>query len=737
MLFRPIKQLSSTSRRTVLKGGAALAGALVIGVATGLGTRRAGAAAGASEFDPPTRPDAFIRIDADDTVTVLIKHLDMGQGIATGLTTIVAEELDAAWEQMRFAFAPADHRLYNNLSFGPMQGTGASTGIPNSWMQLRKAGAAARAMLIGAAAEEWGVAPGDVTIVNGRIRHAASERESGFGALAAAAAAREIPADPALKTRADFVHIGKHRPRLDGAAKARGEAVFSLDIRRPGQLTAMVAHPPRFGARLAGFDDTAARAVAGVVDVVAIPTGVAVVARDTWSAMKGREALQVRWDESRAETRSSDELRAEFHALGLEPGRRAAFRGDANAGMRNAVRMIEATYDFPYLAHAAMEPLNGVIERREDGGYAAWGGFQMQTLDQAVIARIMGVTVDRVTLNTLFAGGSFGRRGATTSDWIAEAAHILKATGERAPIHLVWTREDDMRAGYYRPMVHHRVLVGLGADNLPRSWVQRIVGKPIMAGSAFEAIDFTGIEHQTVEGADDPIYALDDFRLEVHNTREQVPVLWWRSVGHTHTAQVMETMMDELAAIAGADPVAYRLHFLRQSPRDAAVLRLAADRSGWGAEMSAGNGTRRGRGVAVHRSFGSHVAMVAEVAVEGENVKVERIVAAVDCGTVINPDNVRAQVEGAIGFALSSVLRNAVTLQEGRVVEDNFDTFQPTRFSEMPRVEVHLVESDAPPTGMGEPGVPPLAPAICNAVHAATGLRIRALPIDLSTARGA
>lgn len=737
MLFRPLTDISRPSRRSLLKGGAALTGALVIGVATGLGTRQAGAAVDATELDPPARPDAFIRIDADDTVTVLIKHLDMGQGIATGLTTIVAEELDADWEQMRFAFAPADHRLYNNLYFGPLQGTGGSTAVPNSWMQLRKAGAAARAMLIAAAAQEWGAPPGNIRITNGRIRHPASGRESGFGAFAAAAAAREIPTDPILKTRADFVHIGKHRPRLDGAAKARGETLYSLDIRRPGQLTAMVAHPPRFGARLAGFDDSAAREVPGVVDVVAIPTGVAVVARDTWSAMKGREALSVRWDESRAEKRSSDDLRAEFHALGLAPGRRAAFRGDADAAMRNSVRMVEAMYDFPYLAHAAMEPLNGVIERSEDGGYEAWGAFQMQTLDQSMIARIMGVTANRVKLNTLFAGGSFGRRASTNSDWIAEAAHILRATGERAPIHLVWTREDDMRAGFYRPMVHHRVLVGLGPDNLPRSWVQRIVGKPILAGSAFEALDFSGIEHQTVEGADDPIYALNDFRLEIHNTREQVPVLWWRSVGHTHTAQVTETMMDELAALVGADPVAYRLHFLGQSPRDATVLRLAADRAGWGAEMPAGNGIRRGRGVAVHRSFGSHVAMVAEVAVEDENVTVERIVAAVDCGIVINPDNVRAQVEGAIGFALSSVLRNAITLDEGRVVEGNFDSFEPTRFSEMPRVEVHLVESDAPPTGMGEPGVPPLAPAICNAIHAATGLRVRTLPIDLSDPRGA
>ncbi len=733
MLFRPNIR---PSRRSLLKGGAAVTGALVIGVTTGLGTRRAGAA-DAPDLDPPARPDAFIHIDADDSVTVLIKHLDMGQGIATGLSTIVAEELDAAWEQMHFDFAPADHRLYNNLYFGPMQGTGGSTAVPNSWIQLRKAGAAARAMLIGAAADEWGVPPGAISVANGRIRHEASDREAGFGAFAAKAAEREIPSDPVLKTRADFVHIGRHRSRLDSGEKARGETLYSLDIRRPGQLTAMVAHPPRFGARVASFDASAAREVPGVVDVVRIPTGVAVVARDTWSAMKGREALDVSWDDSRAEQRSSADLLEEFHALGLEPGRRAAFRGDADAAMRNSVRMVEAMYDFPYLAHAAMEPMNGVIERTKDGGYEAWGAFQMQTLDQAVIARIMGVTAGRVKLNTLFAGGSFGRRASTTADWIAEAAHILKATGERAPIHLVWSREDDMRAGYYRPMVHHRVLVGLGPDNLPRSWVQRIVGKPIMAGSAFEAIDFSGIEHQTVEGAEDPIYAFNDFRLEIHNTREQVPVLWWRSVGHTHTAQVTETMIDELAAIAGVDPVAYRLHWLYESPRDATVLQLAADRAGWGSEMPAQGGVRRGRGVAVHRSFGSHVAMVAEVAVEGEQLAVERIVAAVDCGIVINPDNVRAQVEGAIGFALSSVLRNAITLDEGRVVEGNFDSFEPTRLAEMPRVEVHLVESDSPPTGMGEPGVPPLAPAICNAIHNATGLRMRSLPIDLSRLRQA
>jgi isoquinoline 1-oxidoreductase subunit beta len=730
MLFKPTSP--SVSRRRFLQGGAALGGALVIGTFVHFGQGKAIASAPVRRLDPPAMPNAFVRIAADDSVTVIVKHLDKGQGITTGLATIVADELDADWSQMRFAFAPADAKLYNNLLWGPAQGTGGSTAIANSWIQLRKAGAAARAMLIEAAAQEWGVPAGEITVVRGEIRHAASNRTSRFGAFAEKAATLAVPQDPVLKTPDQWIYIGKHVPRIDTPEKITGRAVYSIDIRRPGMLTAMVARPPLFGARMRNFDDEAARAVPGVVDVVAIPTGVAVVARDTWAAMKGREALIVEWDDSRAEKRSSEELLAEYRETAKTRGITAARRGDAAGAMGRAAKIVEAQYDFPYLAHATMEPMNGTIERRADGGYEAWGAFQIPTIDQAVVASILGVTPERVTLNTVMAGGSFGRRATPQADWIGEAAEILKATGESAPIHLVWTREDDMQAGYYRPLVHHSLRVGLDDRGMPLAWEHRIVGKSILIGTPFEAMIIDGHDATSTEGASDPSYAIPNLRLEVHNAREQVPVLWWRSVGHTHTGQVMETMIDELAFEAGDDPVAYHLALLGDAPREAAVLRLAAEKAGWGEAMASG----KGRGVSVHKSFGSYVSMVAEVAVEGDVVRVERIVAAVDCGIPVNPDNIRAQIEGSVGFALSSVLRERVTLEGGVVQETNFDQYLPTRISEMPVVEVHIVASEAEPTGIGEPGVPTLAPAISNAVFAATGRRVRSLPIDLQALTG-
>ncbi len=723
MLFKP---LPSPSRRRFLQGGAAVGGALVIGTFAHFGRDKAAASPQSRRFDPPTAPNAFVRIAADDTVTVIVKHLDMGQGIATGLSTIVADELDADWPQVRFAFAPADAKLYNNLAWGPAQGTGQSTAIANSWIQLRKAGAAARAMLVAAAAAEWDVPAEEIVVARGMIRHEASGRASGFGAFAEKASALPVPQEPSLKSPGQWTLIGKHAPRIDTADKHAGRALYSGDIRRPGMLIAMVAHPPRFGARLRGFDDAATRAVPGVVDVVAIPTGVAVLARDTWSAMKGRDALDVTWDESRAETRSTEDLLAEYRAMAKTRGVTASRKGDAAGAMGRAAQVIEAEYDLPHLAHAAMEPLNVVIERRADGGYEAWGAFQLPTIDQASAAAILGVTPDRVALNTVFSGGSFGRRASPQADWFSEAAHILKASGERAPIRLVWTREDDMRAGHFRPLVHHRVRLGLDAQGLPLAWEQSIVGKSILIGTPFEALIINGVDASSVEGATEPPYAIPNLRVEAHNARDQVPVLWWRSVGHSHTAHVLETMIDEAAFAAGEDPVAYRLKLLAEAPREAAVLRVAAEQAGWGAAMPEGHG----RGVAVHRSFGSCVAMAAEVSFGAEGMRVRRIVAAVDCGVAVNPDNIRAQVEGSVGFALATVLREKVTLRDGIVQETNFDAYRPTRISEMPVVETHILASAEEPTGMGEPAVPPLAPAICNAIFAATGKRVRSLPVD-------
>ena len=682
------------SRRAFLTGAAA--GAVLLAFRLDLKGARAAEASDALSKDP-AQPNAFVRIAADDTVTVMIKHLDMGQGNTTGLATILADELDADWSQMRVAFAPADAKLYANLLMGPVQGTGGSTAIANSWFQLRKAGAAARAMLVAAAAEKWGVPAGEITVAKGVISHK-SGKQARFGEFAEAAAAKPVPQEPRLKTPAEWTLIGGRVPRIDSVAKTDGTAIYSLDIRRPGQVTALVAHPPRFGATVKSVDAEAAQGLPGVVGIVTIPTGVAVIARDTWSAMKARDALKITWDESAAETRSSDAILAEYRETAKTSGLVASQAGDADAGIKGAAKVLEAEFSFPYLAHAAMEPLNATIERAADGSYDVYAGCQIQTIEQAVVAATLGVTTDKVRLHTQWAGGSFGRRATPGADYFAEAAAIVKAWDGKAPVHLVWTREDDMAGGYYRPQVYHTVKAGLDAKGQITGWRHAMVGKSIMIGSPFEAtLVKNGIDSTTVEGASDTPY-------------------------------------DELAHAAGADPVAYRLSLLTRAPRLSGVLRLAAEKSGWSQKPSEKG---RGLGVAVHESFGSYVAMVADVTAADSGVRVNRIVAAVDVGVAVNPDVVRAQVEGAVGFALSAVLRNRITLKDGVVQERNFDSYQPTRISEMPRVEVHIVPSEVAPTGIGEPGVPVLAPAIANAVFAATGQRVRSLPLDLSGLRGA
>jgi isoquinoline 1-oxidoreductase beta subunit len=723
----------STSRRNFLRGAAAGAGALVVGTYIAWPKGKAAASTPATAQGGAPQPNAFIRIAPDNTVTVIVKHLDMGQGNTTGLATIVADELDADWAQIRTEFAPADAALYSNLLMGPVQGTGGSTAIANSWQQLRRAGAAAREMLIAAAAFEWKVPAREVAVEKGVLRHAGTGRSATFGEFAQSASTLPVPQEPRLKDPKDWTYIGKRVSRVDSVAKTTGRAVYSLDIRRPDQLTAVVAHAPRFGALVKDFDAMEARKVPGIVDVVQIPTGVAVLAKDTWSAMRGRDALKVSWDETAAERRSTGAIMEEYKSIARRPGHVAATRGDAAKAVDSAAKVLEAEFEFPYLAHASMEPLNGTVARNPDGTIEVWAGCQLQTVEQAVVAAIMGVRTNEVKLNTLWAGGSFGRRATPGADYLAEAATILKAIDGRAPVHLVWTREDDMRGGFYRPMVYHRVRAGLDAQGAVVGWEHVIVGKSILVGSPFEAMMVVnGVDATSVEGVSDTAYAIPNFRAEVHNAKEGTPVLWWRSVGHTHTAQAMEVFVDELAHAAGRDPVQYRLDLLKDAPRQAAVLRLAAEKAGWGEKLQQG----RGRGVSVHKSFGSHVAMVADVTVGDGGLKVDRIVAAVDCGIPVNPDVIAAQVEGAVGFALSSVLRNRITMEDGVVQEANFDTFEPTRMSEMPRVEVHIVPSTVDPTGIGEPGVPVLAPAIANAVFAATGKRLRSLPLDIASLRG-
>ena len=507
--------------------------------------------------------------------------------------------------------------------------------------------------------------------------------------------------------------------------------MFAGDIRRPGMLTAVVKRPEQFGAKPVSFDATEAKRIPGVVDVVQISRGVAVLGADTWAAIRGCDALKITWDSNAAEKRSTPEILAEYRELAGQPGLAAPGRGNATAGMAAATRMLEAEFTLPYLAHAPMEPLNCTLEVHSDGA-ELWSGCQLQSIDQFVAAQVLGLKPEQVKIHTLLGGGSFGRRGNPMADWVVEVSEIAKAIHGRAPVHLVWTRDDDIKGGFYRPAVLHRVKVGLAANGGIAAWQHRVVSQSIFMGTPFERMAVrNGIDSSTIEGVIDTSYDVPDFAVDVHNAKSPVPVLWWRSVGHSHTGFVMETVIDEIAHATGKDPVAFRLELLAKQPRDAAVVRLAAEKAGWSRPFP--NGKGRGRGFAYHQSFGTRVGMVAEVAMTPETIKVERIVAAVDCGVAINPDVVTAQIEGAIGFALSMVLRNQVTLREGMVEQRNFDDYEPTRMREMPEVDVHIVPSKEWPSGIGEPDVPALAPAIGNAIFAATGKRFRSLPLGLKT----
>lgn len=723
-------RIENESRRHFLQGAAGLTLAVYLPAAL---AETAAASASAAPGGAGFELNAFVMIGADNSVTVFAKHLEMGQGSYTGLATIVAEELDAAWSQVRVEGAPADAKRYNNLLWGAAQGTGGSTAIANSWEQLRKAGASARAMLVGAAAKQWNAPVEQITVADGLVMHATSGRKATFGQLAKAAGEQAVPAEVKLKEPKDFKLIGKRVGRKDSVAKTTGKAVFTCDIQLPGMLTALVAHPPCFGAKVKSFDAAKAKAVKGVIEIVPIPSGLAVLAKDTWSAKKGRDALAVAWDESAAFKMSSAQIMAKYKDLAKTPGLVARKQGDVDRAIAAAARKFEASFDFPYLAHAAMEPMNCVVRLNRDGSCEMWNGEQMHTLDQARVANVFGLAPEKVTIHSLYAGGGFGRRACKDSDYVLEAAQIVKAIGGRAPVKLIWLREDDMRAGYYRPMFHHVLQAALDDKGNPIGWKHRLVGQSIIAGSPFEsALVKDGIDGVSVEGAANLPYQIPNLMVELHSPADiGVPVLWWRSVGSTHTAFSTEVFIDELAAAAGRDAVDFRLALLAKHPRHAAVLTMAAGKGGWGAPLAAGKpGDRRGRGVAVHESFGSFVAEVAEVTVTPDGtVRVDRVIAAVDCGVAVNPDIIKAQVEGSVGFALSAMLHGEITLKDGVVEQSNFHDYRQLGIGEMPAVEVHIVASATNPTGIGEPAVPPLAPAVANAIAAATGKRLRSLPL--------
>jgi len=701
------------SRRTFLAGAG-----LVIGFSV---MPRAFSAVSGVEAGGGAIPamNAFVKVGTDDTVTILSKHIEFGQGPFTGLATLVAEELDADWSQMRAVHSPADDKVYANLAFG-LQGTGGSSSIANSYEQYRTAGATARAMLVAAAAQEWGVPAEQITVAKGRIRHEASGKESSFGALADKAATHTPPAEPKLKDPKDFVLIGQDMPKLDTLGKSNGTAVYTLDIAPDNVLVAMVAHPDHFGATVKSFDDSDARKIAGVVDVKQVPQGVAIYADNTFAALKARDALKVEWDLSKAERRSSSELEADFAGQLAQKGLEAANRGDVDRAFdQPGLVSLEAQIVFPFLAHAPMEPLDSVFVKGADGSLDVYSGAQFPGMDQAVAAQLTGIDPAKVKLHTQLAGGSFGRRAQFGSPYMQEAAAVFAATDGSRPVKHMWTREDDLRGGFYRPMYMHKMRATIDQSGMITAWDQAIVGQSIM-GKA-------DLDETSVEGASNLPYAIGNLRVVSHNVALAIPPLWWRSVGHTHTGFAVETFVDELLQKVGKDPIEGRLAMLTNEPRHADVLKKAAEIADWGSPVPEG----RERGVALVKSFGTYVAQIVEVS-HGESGKpiVHKVWCAVDCGIAINPNVIKAQMEGGVGYGLGAVLFDEITLGEGgKIKQSNFHDYRSLRISEMPHVEVAIIKSSEKPTGVGEPGTPPIGPAVANAWRRLTGTPVRRLPI--------
>lgn len=669
----------------------------------------------------------FISIDPDGAVTVVVNHSEMGQGVYTALPMLVAEELECDWNRIKIEAAPVDP-LYNHSQFGP-QLTGGSSSIASEWQRFRLAGAGAREMLIIAAARHWSVDKADCRAEKGEVIHADGQRLS-YGQLAKAAALLTQPHDLQPKDPAGFKIIGRATKRLDTPEKIDGSAVFGIDVEIPGMLVALVARPPIFGAKVVGFKADKALALAGVKKVVEVPTGVAVAADDFWSANKARKVLEIDWDEGSADPPSTDRMRKQYRELAQRSGMVARKAGDVQQALDQAAQEINAEYEVPYQAHAAMEPLNCLVDLRSDS-CEIWTGTQAQTWDRDAAARVAGLSPDRVKLHTTLLGGGFGRRGNPSSDFVTEAVQVAKAINQPGQpgqaVKVIWSREDDMQGGWYRPMWYDRISGGLDAEGNITGWHHTIVGQSIMVGTPFESMIENGVDATSVEGAADLPYAIPNLLVDLHSPKINVPVQWWRSVGHSHTAFVVESFVDELAHAAGRDPYEFRRRMLVDYPRHKGVLELAAEKAGWGSRLPAG----RARGIAVHSSFDSYVAQVAEVSVSSEGkVRVHKVVCAVDCGRVINPDTIKAQMEGGIVFGLTATLHGAITLKEGRVEQRNFKDYQMLTMKEMPKVEVHIMQSELPPTGVGEPGVPPIAPAVANAVFALTGKRVRRLPIQ-------
>lgn len=720
-----MNSINPVSRRGFLKGSAVLGGGLVVAFVIPGGHRFA---FGAENQGEVFAPNAFLRIGNDNSAIVLLGHSEMGQGIWTGLTMLIAEELDADWSKIRVEHAPASAAEYGLPAFGGMQITGGST---STWMEFdryRQAGAAARLMLIDAAAKRFDMAPSQISTESGVV--IAGDKRATYGELADDAGKLPVP-DPAsikFKEAKDWKVIGKPTKRLDTPEKITGQAKFGMDVQFDGLMTAVVARPPVFGGSVKSFEGAEALAVPGVHKVVQVPTGVAVIADHYWAAKLGRDALKVVWEPGPNAGLDSQQLLESFRKLAATPGTSVSQAGDATVMLGRAAKTIEAEYSVPYLAHAPMEPLNCTVNITKDK-CEIWTGTQFQTLDQMIAGKITGLKPEQVEIHTQFLGGGFGRRANPTSDFVSEAVYVAKAAGE--PVKTVWSREDDIRGGYYRSAFLHQARIGLDADGMPIAWKHMLVGQSIMAGTSFEATMVKdGVDKTSVEGvADSPYFeGLANHLIDLHSPQTGISVLWLRSVGHTHTAFVMESLIDELAEAAGKDPVEYRRTLLKAHPRHLGVLNLAVEKADWKAPLPDGHAL----GVAVHESFGSYVAHVAEVSQDNLAIRVHRVVCAVDCGIAVNPQSIAAQMESGITFGLGFTLHSKLTFKNGQVQQSNFHDYQVLRLNEMPVVEVHIVPSTDKPGGIGEVGVPPVAPAVANAVFALTGQRLRELPLQLS-----
>lgn len=707
---------TNTSRRNFLKTGAILSGGLMISFTVPAATRLKG-----TEANTDFSPNAYLRVGTDNNIHVVLAHSEMGQGIWTTLAMLIAEELDADWKNIHVEHGPAGDP-YKHTVFG-IQITGGSSTTWSEFDRYRKAGATARTLLVTAAAKKFGVKPEECKTENGFVT--AGSKRASYGALAADAAKLPAPAEVPLRTAKDWKYIGKGMKRLDSPAKVNGSAKFGMDMQFPGMLTAVMAHPPVYGSKVKSFDATKAKAIPGVRDVVQVSTGIAVIADHFWAAKKGRDALKIEWINSAIASFDSAAQLTEFKRLAATKGLPAAQKGDVASGMSKAVKTVEAEFSFPYLAHAPMEPINCTV-KIENGKCDIWTGSQMQMTDQAAAAKILGFKPEDVNVHTVFLGGGFGRRATPTSDFVGEAVEIAKVSGKF--IKMVWTREDDIKGGYYRPSFVHRAKVGLDAAGMPVAWDHTIVGQSIMAGAGlFAAMIKNGIDDSSVEGVSNSPYIEDipDHYVGLHSPTAGMPVLWFRSVGHTHTGSVMEMLVDELAHTAGKDPVEYRRTLLKKHPRHLAALNLAAEKAKWGQKLPEGHFS----GVAVHESFGSYVAQVAEISLDENGlVKVHKVVCAIDCGLAVNPDGIRAQMESGINFGVAVALYGEITLSKGLVQQNNFHDYRVARMNETPAIEVYIVDSTDKMGGAGECGVPPTAPAIANAVFAASGKRVRQQP---------